>query len=55
MAQWALAWCLRHDAVTCVIPGCKDVRQVESNAAAAELARKDHPQVRPMPDRVPQK
>jgi aryl-alcohol dehydrogenase-like predicted oxidoreductase len=46
MAQWALAWCLRHDAVTCVIPGCKNVQQVESNAAAAELGRKDHPQIR---------
>jgi aryl-alcohol dehydrogenase-like predicted oxidoreductase len=46
MAQWALAWCLRHDAVACVIPGCKDVGQVESNAAAAELARKDHPLIR---------
>ena len=39
MATWALAWCLRHPAVTCVIPGVKDVAQVESNAAAAELAR----------------
>ncbi len=29
MAQWALAWCLQHDAVTSVIPGCKDVHQVE--------------------------
>jgi aryl-alcohol dehydrogenase-like predicted oxidoreductase len=37
MAQWALAWCLRHPAVTCVIPGCKNVHQVESNAAAASL------------------
>ena len=37
MAQWALAWCLRHPAVTCVIPGCKDVAQVESNARAADL------------------
>ena len=37
MATWALAWCLRHPAVTCVIPGVKDVRQLESNAAAAEL------------------
>jgi aryl-alcohol dehydrogenase-like predicted oxidoreductase len=37
MAQWALAWCLRNDAVTSVIPGCKDLRQVESNAAAADL------------------
>lgn len=49
MAQWALAWCLQHDAVACVIPGCKNVGQVESNAAAAELARKDHPLVRPNP------
>ena len=53
MAQWALAWCLRHDAVSCVIPGCKNVEQVESNAKAAELARKDHPQVRPIPVRLP--
>lgn len=43
MAQWALAWCLNHDAVSCVIPGCKNVEQVDSNAAAADLARKDHP------------
>ncbi|MGF1632725.1 MAG: aldo/keto reductase [Phycisphaerae bacterium] len=46
MAQWALAWCLKHPAVTCVIPGCKNVEQVESNAAAAELemVSDDHPQ-----------
>ena len=46
MAQWALAWCLQHPAVTATIPGCKDVKQVESNAAAAELdfVRADHPQ-----------
>ena len=37
MAQWSLAWCLRHPAVTAVIPGCKDPAQVESNAAAAAL------------------
>lgn len=37
MAQWALAWCLKNPAVACVIPGCKDVAQVESNAKAAEL------------------
>ena len=37
MAQWALAWCLRHTGVTSVIPGCKNVQQVESNAAAADL------------------
>ena len=46
MARWALAWCLQHDAVTCVIPGCKDVQQVEDNAKAADLdiVRQDHPQ-----------
>ena len=46
MAPWALAWCLQHQAVTCVIPGCKNVEQVESNASAADLnlVRDDHPQ-----------
>ncbi|MFY0543513.1 aldo/keto reductase [Brevibacillus sp. H7] len=46
MAEWALAWCLQHPAVTCVIPGCKDVDQVQSNARAAdlEMVREDHPQ-----------
>jgi aryl-alcohol dehydrogenase-like predicted oxidoreductase len=46
MAQWALAWCLKHPAVTCVIPGCKNVEQVESNAKAAalDIVRDDHPQ-----------
>ncbi|MCC6239581.1 MAG: aldo/keto reductase [Phycisphaerales bacterium] len=37
MAQWALAWCLKNPAVTAVIPGCKSVAQVESNAGAAGL------------------
>lgn len=37
MSQWALAWCLKHSAVTSVIPGCKSVEQVEHNAAAADL------------------
>ena len=37
MAQWALAWCLRDAVVTAVIPGCKSVEQVRSNAAAADL------------------
>jgi aryl-alcohol dehydrogenase-like predicted oxidoreductase len=46
MAVWALSWCLKHPAVTAVIPGCKDDRQVRTNAAAAELAMvsEDHPQ-----------
>ena len=46
MAPWALAWCLQHPAVTCVIPGCKTVEQVASNASAADLdlVRDDHAQ-----------
>ena len=46
MAAWALAWCLQHPAVTCVIPGCKNEQQVEDNASAADLdmVRADHPQ-----------
>jgi len=46
MAQWALAWCLLHPAVTTVIPGCKDEAQVRSNAKAGTLAMvsDDHPQ-----------
>ena len=49
MAPWALAWCLQHPAVTCVIPGCKTVEQIDSNASAAdlELVRADHPQAVP--------
>jgi myo-inositol catabolism protein IolS len=35
-ASWALAWCLRHPAVTTVVAGSSSVEQVESNAAAAE-------------------
>ncbi|MEL7239710.1 MAG: aldo/keto reductase, partial [Planctomycetota bacterium] len=46
MATWALAWCLKHPAVTCVIPGCKSVAQVESNALAGtlDMVPNDHPQ-----------
>lgn len=43
MAQWALAWCLKHPAVTAVIPGSKSPAQVEANANAALLASDDHP------------
>ncbi|WP_088105836.1 aldo/keto reductase [Halalkalibacter urbisdiaboli] len=45
MAQWALAWCLQHPAVSTVIPGCKNVEQVERNAKAAELdmVKDNHP------------
>ena len=37
MAAWALAWCLKNQTVSCVIPGCKSVKQVRDNAAAADL------------------
>lgn len=37
LASWALAWCLRDEAVTAVIPGCKSLTQLEANAAAAAL------------------
>ncbi|SER50186.1 Predicted oxidoreductase [Gracilibacillus ureilyticus] len=46
MASWALAWCLKHEAVTTVIPGCKNEEQVISNAKAADLhmVSEAHPQ-----------
>ncbi|WP_068776408.1 aldo/keto reductase [Paenibacillus sp. FJAT-26967] len=44
MATWALAWCLKHDAVTAVIPGCKNTAQVESNAKAADYLSSNHVQ-----------
>lgn len=46
MATWALAWCLKHRAVTTVIPGCKTPEQVSKNASAAklDLVSKEHPQ-----------
>ncbi len=37
MASWALAWCLKNETVTAVIPGCKDPSQVEANARAASI------------------
>ena len=45
MARWALAWSLQHPVVSCVIPGCKNVEQVRSNAEAADLpsVSRDHP------------
>ena len=37
MSQWALAWCLRNPLVSAVIPGCRDVGQLEANAGAVKL------------------
>jgi aryl-alcohol dehydrogenase-like predicted oxidoreductase len=45
MAQWALAWCLRHPAVSAVIPGVKDAGQVKANAEAARWVEEEHAQV----------
>jgi myo-inositol catabolism protein IolS len=39
MASWALAWVLQNEAVTTVIPGCKNPEQVRSNAKAVELLK----------------
>jgi aryl-alcohol dehydrogenase-like predicted oxidoreductase len=46
LAQWALAWCLKHPAITAVIPGCKSPEQVRTNAAATTLniGQATHPQ-----------
>jgi myo-inositol catabolism protein IolS len=43
LARWALSWCLRNPAVSCVIPGCKSPAQVQDNACAADLADPKHP------------
>ncbi|MET0263370.1 MAG: aldo/keto reductase [Rariglobus sp.] len=37
MAAWALRWCLDFEAVTVVIPGARNPRQVADNVAAAAL------------------
>ena len=39
MAQFALAWILSFDAVTCAIPGAKKEAQVLENVAASDLHR----------------
>ena len=44
LSIWALAWCLKHPAVSCIIPGCKSVQQVLQNARAAQLLEEPHPQ-----------
>ncbi len=41
MGNWALAWCLKHPAVHCVIPGCMNAAQVRRNADAVNLISDD--------------
>jgi len=45
LTSWALTWSLRHPAVACVIPGCKNSAQAAQNASAAglDLVAADHP------------
>jgi aryl-alcohol dehydrogenase-like predicted oxidoreductase len=45
MPAWALAWCLRHPAVTAAVAGCKSTEHVEANARVADLdlVPADHP------------
>jgi aryl-alcohol dehydrogenase-like predicted oxidoreductase len=38
MAPWALAWCMQHPAVSCVVTGCKSVR---SSAACRHMTLLD--------------
>jgi aryl-alcohol dehydrogenase-like predicted oxidoreductase len=40
-----LAWCLKHPAVACVIPGCKTTGHVRQNARAADasIVAEGHP------------
>ena len=37
MTQWSLAWCLKNPAICTIIPGCKNIEQIESNVKAVEL------------------
>ena len=37
MTQWALAWCLKNPAITTIIPGCKNIKQIKQNAKSVEL------------------
>ncbi len=41
LAQIALAWALSNPAVTCAIPGAKNVAQIRSNAVAADIILTD--------------
>ncbi len=43
LSMWALAWCLKHPAVSCVIPGCKTPEQMHQNANVASLVDPAHP------------
>jgi aryl-alcohol dehydrogenase-like predicted oxidoreductase len=44
LARWAVAWCLKHPAVTAAIPGARNLEQLASNVAVAEVVAAGHPQ-----------
>ena len=46
MAQFALPWILMHPAVSLAIPGAKNPRQAQDNAAAVSLPALDEPAMR---------
>lgn len=52
LVEWALAWPLNNPAVTCVIPGCKNTKQVRSNARSVRWVSepKSHPHHRAQPE-----
>jgi aryl-alcohol dehydrogenase-like predicted oxidoreductase len=54
LAQWAVAWPLQHHAVATVIPGCRNIEQLEGNAAAAnlDLVSDTHPLAAPQAPRT---
>lgn len=37
LSQCALAWCLKNQTVSAVIPGCKNPTHVKDNAVAADF------------------
>ena len=45
LAQWALSWCLKHESISCVIPGCKNLEQLEINAntVTTDMFPTNHP------------
>ena len=45
LVQWALSWCLKHESISSVIPGCKNLEQLEINAKTVnmDMFPKNHP------------
>ena len=39
MSEWSLGWCLNNKAITSVIPGCKNMDQVKSNASSLKYLK----------------